>query len=125
MARLLIYDEYANRIYTYPNINENDPMPYSTETTLKVREFRGESGSPTLWTTTAAMEAWNLTRRRYGRGIYVGYAFRRIWEGGHGTRSQHSEHHQRQPHRNFQRGRPHRCMGLCGAPVPDAHLGPL
>ncbi len=35
------------------------------------------------------MEAWNLTRRRYGRGIYVGYAFRRIWEGGHGTRSQH------------------------------------
>ena len=89
MARLLIYDEYANQIYTYPNINENDPMPYSTETTLRVREFRGESGSPTLWTTTAAMEAWNLTRRRYGRGIHVGYAFRRIWEGGHGTRSQH------------------------------------
>ena len=24
-----------------------------------------------------------------GRGIPVGYAFRRIWEGGHGTRSQH------------------------------------
>ena len=89
MARLLIYDEYSNRIYTYPKINENDPMPYSTESTLKVREFRGESGSPTLWTTTAAMEAWNLTRRRYGKGIYVGYAFRRIWEGGHGTRSQH------------------------------------
>src|SRR5699024_11498473 len=55
---------------TYPKINENDPMPYSTESTLKVREFRGESGSPTLWTTTAAMEAWNLTRRRYGKGIY-------------------------------------------------------
>ena len=35
------------------------------------------------------MEAWNLTRRSYGKGIYVGYAFKRIWEGGHGTRSQH------------------------------------
>ena len=35
------------------------------------------------------MEAWNLTRRKYGSGIPVGYAFRRIWEGGHGTRSQH------------------------------------
>ena len=42
-----------------------------------------------LWTTTAAMEAWNLTRRRYGSGIPVGYAFKRIWEGGHGTASQH------------------------------------
>ena len=35
------------------------------------------------------MEAWNLTRRRYGKGIYIGYAFKRIWEGGHGTASQH------------------------------------
>ena len=89
MARLLIYDEYAQRIYTYPNLSEDDPMPYSTERTLLVREFKGESTSNTLWTTTAAMQAWNLTRRRYGRGIHVGYAFRRIWEGGHGTRSQH------------------------------------
>jgi len=64
-------------------------MPYSTGTTLRVREFRGKSASPTLWTTIAAMEAWNLTRRKYGSGIPVGYAFRRIWEGGHGTRSQH------------------------------------
>ena len=32
---------------------------------------------------------WTLTRRKYGKGIPVGYAFRRIWEGGHGTRSQH------------------------------------
>ena len=35
------------------------------------------------------MEAWNLTRRSYGKGIYIGYAFKRIWEGGHGTASQH------------------------------------
>ena len=89
MARLLIYDAYENKVYTYANLNENDPMPYSTGTTLRVREFRGKSGSPVLWTTIAAMEAWNLTRRKYGKGIPVGYAFRRIWEGGHGTRSQH------------------------------------
>ena len=89
MARLLIYDAYENKVYTYANLNENDPMPYSTGTTLRVREFRGKSASPTLWTTIAAMEAWNLTRRRYGAGIPVGYAFKRIWEGGHGTASQH------------------------------------
>ena len=76
MARLLIYDAYENKVYTYTNLNENDPMPYSTLTTLRLREFRGKSSSPTLWTTIAAMEAWNLTRRKYGRGIPVGYAFR-------------------------------------------------
>ena len=89
MARLLVYDAYENRVYTYSSLRENDPMPYSTGRTLTVREFRGKSNSPVLWTTIAAMEAWNLTRRKYGRGIPVGYAFRRIWEGGHGTRSQH------------------------------------
>ena len=64
MARLLIYDAYENKVYTYANLNENDPMPYSTLTTLRLREFRGKSSSPTLWTTIAAMEAWNLTRRK-------------------------------------------------------------
>ena len=67
MARLLIYDAYENKVYTYANLNENDPMPYSTGTTLRVREFRGKSASPTLWTTIAAMEAWNLTRRSTAR----------------------------------------------------------
>ena len=66
MARLLIYDAYENKVYTYNSLNENDPMPYSTERTLTLREFRGKSGSPVLWTTIAAMEAWNLTRRKYG-----------------------------------------------------------
>ena len=89
MARLLIYDAYENKVYTYNSLSENDPMPYSTGRTLTLREFRGRSNSPVLWTTIAAMEAWNLTRRMYGRGIPVGYAFRRSWEGGHGTRSQH------------------------------------
>ena len=88
MAKLFVYDAFNNRFYTY-DLNENDPMPYSYGSTLKLREFRGSSGANVLWTTTAAMEAWNLTRRTYGSGISVGYAFKRIWEGGHGTTSQH------------------------------------
>ena len=76
MARLLVYDAYENKVYTYNSLNENDPMPYSTNRTLTLREFRGKSNSPVLWTTIAAMEAWNLTRRKYGRGIPVGYAGR-------------------------------------------------
>ena len=88
MPKVYVYDSYDNKFLRY-NLKESDPMPYSYGTTLSVREFRGSSGSSVLWTTTAAMEAWNLTRRRYGAGIPVGYAFKRIWEGGHGTASQH------------------------------------
>ncbi len=88
MAKLFVYDAYTDRFYTY-TLNENDPMPYSYGNTLRLREFRGSSGADVLWTTVRAMEAWNLTRRRYGAGIPVGYAFKRIWEGGHGTTSQH------------------------------------
>ena len=89
MAKLFVYDAYTNKMLSYPNMNENDPMPYSYGNTLTLGEFRGSSRAAVLWTTTAAMEAWNLTRRRYGSGIPVGYAFKRIWEGGHGTASQH------------------------------------
>ena len=89
MAKLFVYDVYANKFLIYRDLNENDPMPYSYGNTLTLREFRGSSNAAVLWTTTAAMEAWNLTRRTYGSGIPVGYAFKRIWEGGHGTASQH------------------------------------
>ena len=34
MARLLIYDAYENKVYTYNSLNENDPMPYSYGSTL-------------------------------------------------------------------------------------------
>lgn len=88
MARILVYDSDTNQIYDL-TAAEDDPMPYSYGNTLLVREFRGSSNSSTLWTTTRAMECWNLTRRTYGRGIHVGYAFKRIWEGGHGITSQH------------------------------------
>ena len=69
MARLLVYDAYENKVYTYSSLNENDPMPYSTGMTLTVREFRGRSNSPVLWTTIAAMEAWNLTRSQHYAGV--------------------------------------------------------
>lgn len=88
MARLLIYDAYENKVYTYNSLNENDPMPYSTERTLTLREF-GKIREP------GALDDY----RRHGgmepdppqvrQGHPGGYAFRRIWEGGHGTRSQH------------------------------------
>ena len=70
MARLLIYDAYENKVYTYTNLNENDPMPYSTLTTLRLREFRGKSASPTLWTTIAAMaraSRWGMPSAASGR----------------------------------------------------------
>ena len=88
MAKVFVYDAYTSRFTRY-TLRENDPMPYAYSTTLTVREFRGSSSADVLWTTTAAMEAWNLTRRRFGSAIPVGYAFKRIWEGGHGTTSQH------------------------------------
>ena len=68
MPKVYVYDSYDNKFFRY-TLRENDPMPYSTDTTLRVREFRGSSKSNVLWTTTAAMEAWNLTRRTYGSGI--------------------------------------------------------
>ena len=88
MAKVFVYDAFSNKMMKY-TLNENDPMPYAYGNTMLLREFRGSSNSQVLWTTVAAMEAWNLTRRTYGKGIYIGYAFKRIWEGGHGTASQH------------------------------------
>ncbi len=89
MAKLLIYDTKTQKIEVIPDIAENASMPHSHGTTLSLNEFRGVSKSSTLWTTVQAMECWNTTRLRYQKPIHVGYAFRRIWEGGHGVRSQH------------------------------------
>lgn len=35
------------------------------------------------------MQSWNTLRSRWGKPIYVGYAFKRIWQGGHSNQSQH------------------------------------
>lgn len=76
MPKVYVYDSYDNKFFRY-NLGENDPMPYSTDTTLRVREFRGSSKANVLWTTTAAMEAWNLTRPHLRRRHPGGYAFKR------------------------------------------------
>ena len=64
-------------------------MPYNTNRTLTVGEFRGSSRSNTLWTEKRAMQSWNSQRYLFGRPIPVGYAFKRPWEGGHSAQSQH------------------------------------
>lgn len=86
--KILVYNNITNRMETY-NRELSQSMPYNTNSTLKVREFRGVSNSNILWTDRRCMQAWNSFRYLYGRGIFVGFAFRRPWEGGHGILSQH------------------------------------
>ena len=62
MAKVIVYDVYTQALETF-FLEENDPMPYVYDRTMLVREFRGSSRSSVLWTTNAAMEAWNATRR--------------------------------------------------------------
>ncbi|MBR2745074.1 MAG: peptidoglycan-binding protein [Clostridia bacterium] len=88
MAKILVYNESANRMETYYR-GDNQAMPYNANNTLLVREFRARSSSPTLWTTRNTMLAWNSQRYIYGAPIYVGAAFRRPWENAHGLQSQH------------------------------------
>ena len=88
MTKVIIYNVVENTLMNF-ELDENDPMPYSYNRTMLVREFRGSSRSSVLWTTVQAMEAWNATRRTYGNPIPFRYAFKRIWEGGHGRQSQH------------------------------------
>lgn len=88
MAKILVFNNDTNRMETYYR-NENEAMPYNANRSLTVREFRGSSGSPTLWTTKRAMQSFNTTRYLFGAPIPVGFAFKRPWEGGHGSQSQH------------------------------------
>ncbi len=88
MAKILVYNSDINRMQVfYRELNE--AMPYNSNRTLTVGEFRGSSTSNILWTDLRCMEAWNSFRYLYGKGIYVGFAFKRPWEGGHGILSQH------------------------------------
>lgn len=88
MAKIIVFNNDTDRMETYYR-GENEPMPYNTNGTLKVREFRGSSKSSTLWTTKRTMQSWNSQRYIFGAPIPVGFAFKRPWEGGHGTQSQH------------------------------------
>ena len=88
MAKILVYNNNTNRMETYYR-GESESMPYNSNRTLTVKEFRGSSNYNILWTTKAFMEAWNSLRKQWGKPIYVGYAFKRIWQGGHSGMSQH------------------------------------
>lgn len=88
MATILVYNNDTNKMEKYIR-SESEAMPYNTNRTLLVREFRGASNSNILWTTRNTMRSWNSTRYLYGAPIPVGYAFRRSWEGGHTGQSQH------------------------------------
>lgn len=88
MIKVLVYNVYRDEMETY-ELNENDSMPYVYGNTMQVQEFRGSSNSSIVWTTNSAMEAWNETRRTFNAPIPFNYAFKRIWEGGHGKQSQH------------------------------------
>ncbi|MDR1619601.1 MAG: peptidoglycan-binding protein [Clostridiales bacterium] len=88
MAIVLMYNDHTGRMERYES-GLQDSMPYNTGHTLTVGEFKGSSCSNVLWSNRAAMESWNVTRSAFGRPIPLGYAFKRIWEGGHGAQSQH------------------------------------
>ncbi len=88
MAKILVYNQDTNRMETFFR-NENESMPYNTNGTLRVSEFRGSSKSNILWTDKRTMQAWNSQRYIYGAPIKVGFAFKRPYEGGHGSQSQH------------------------------------
>ena len=88
MAKILVYNNNTGRMQTFYK-GEQEAMPYNSNRTLTVSEFRGSSNSNTLWTDRRTMEAWNSFRYIYGRPIFVGFAFKRPWEGGHSNLSQH------------------------------------
>ena len=88
MAKIIIFNNDTDRMENYYR-GESEPMPYNTNGTLKVREFRGASKSNILWTTKRTMQSWNSQRYVFGAPIPVGFAFKRPYEGGHGNQSQH------------------------------------
>ena len=88
MAKIIVFNNDTDRMETYTRA-ESAPMPYNTNGTLTVKEFRGSSNSNILWTTKRTMQAWNSQRYIFGAPIPVGFAFRRPYEGGHSILSQH------------------------------------
>ena len=85
---ILMYNNSANRMESYSR-ELYESMPYNVGRTLTVGEFRAKSTSEVIWSSVATMTAWNNTRSIWGQPISVGYAFRRIGEGGHSNQSQH------------------------------------
>ena len=66
MAKILVYNNSINRMESYYR-GEQESMPYISNRTLTVNEFRGSSDSDILWTDRRCMRAWNSFRYIYGR----------------------------------------------------------
>jgi hypothetical protein len=88
MPKILIYNPQSGLMETYYK-SIDEPMPYAYGNSLTVGEFRSNSNSNIIWTDKRVMDAWNAFRQTWGQPIYVGYAFKRIWQGGHANQSQH------------------------------------
>lgn len=88
MAIVYVYNPERNIVEKYYR-GLMEAMPYSYDNTLTVGEFSGGSNSNILWTDKRMMYAWNVFRRGWGRSIFIGYGFKRIWQGGHSSQSEH------------------------------------
>lgn len=86
MAKIMVFNPSSNRMEVYYR-GLSERMPYANNMT--VGEFRGSSKTDVLWTDKRLMDSWNKLRSTYGKPIKIGYAFKRIGEGGHSKMSQH------------------------------------
>jgi len=88
LAKIFVYNPKTKSIETYYR-GLSEPMPYVSGRTMTVREFKSNSISNILWTDKRMIDSWNGFRKGWGKPIYIGFAFKRIWEGGHSPQSQH------------------------------------
>ena len=56
MAKILVFNQDTNRMESFIR-SESSAMPYNTNSTLRVREFRGSSNSNILWTDKRIMQS--------------------------------------------------------------------
>nr|MDD6336179.1 peptidoglycan-binding domain-containing protein [bacterium] len=85
---VLVYNPDTERMERHL-LGLDESMPYTYDQTLTVGEFMGSTQGSILWTDKRTMDTWTAFRSYWGRPIFVGYAFKRIWEGGHAGQSQH------------------------------------
>lgn len=86
--RIFVYNNETRKIDKFDR-DLDEPMPFTTDLFLKVSEFKSNSTSSVVWSDRRFLETYDRFRRYYGKPIYIGYCFKRIWEGGHGDQSQH------------------------------------
>jgi hypothetical protein len=85
---IYVYDPDTKKIEKY-NRGLSEPMPYTEDHFLKVSEFRSNSQSTLVWSDKRFLQTYSNFRKFYGKPIYIGFCYKRIWEGGHADQSQH------------------------------------